>query len=224
MHLLFDLDGTLTDPFPGITKCIQYALVAMGRPEPAAESLRWCIGPPLKKSFESLLGPAKEHLAEVAVAKYRERFGSVGLFENNLYPAIAETLDQLKQSGHSLSVATSKPTVFAERIIAHFGLGKYFRSINGSELDGTRSDKTALIEYVLRRDDIAPIDAIMIGDREHDMIGARRNGVAGLGVGWGYGSMKELEDAGAYACVATPQELHAAIGKKPGFSYGSISS
>jgi phosphoglycolate phosphatase len=215
MHLLFDLDGTLTDPFPGITKCIQYALVAMGRPEPAAESLRWCIGPPLKKSFESLLGPADEHLAEVAVAKYRERFGSVGLFENNLYPAIAETLDQLKQSGHSLSVATSKPTVFAERIIAHFGLGKYFRSINGSELDGTRSDKTTLIAYILKRDDIGPKDTIMIGDRKHDMIGARQNGVAGIGVGWGYGTMEELAEAGAYACVATPAELLGAIRGRP---------
>jgi phosphoglycolate phosphatase len=215
MHLLFDLDGTLTDPFPSITKCIQYALVAMGRPQPSAESLRWCIGPPLRESFASLLGPAGEHLADIAVAKYRERFSSVGLFENNLYPTIAENLERLKRSGHLLCVATSKPTVFAERIIEHFGLGTYFRSVNGSELDGTRSDKGALIAHVLKRDDIAPTDAIMIGDRKHDMIGARQNGVAGLGVSWGYGSMEELREAGAYACVAEAAELHDAIRKKP---------
>lgn len=215
MHLLFDLDGALTDPFPGITKCIQYALVAIGRPQPSAESLRWCIGPPLRESFASLLGPDKEHLADVAVAKYRERFGSVGLFENNLYPTIAENLEQLKRSGHTLCVATSKPAVFAERIIGHFGLGTYFRSVNGSELDGTRSDKGALIAHVLKRYDIGPADAIMIGDRKHVMIGAHQNGVAGLGVSWGYGSTEELREAGAYACVATPAELHGAILKKP---------
>ena len=137
MHLLFDLDGTLTDPFPGITKCIQHALVSLGRPPPSAESLRWCIGPPLKKSFATLLGSEDEHTADAALTKYRERFGMVGLFENAVYPEIETALDELRKAGYSLGVATSKPTVFAERIIEHFGLRRYFRAVDGSELDGT---------------------------------------------------------------------------------------
>ncbi len=215
MHLLFDLDGTLTDPFPGITKCIQHALVSLGRLPPSDESLRWCIGPPLKKSFATLLGSEGEHLADAALAKYRERFGSIGLFENAVYPEIEAALDDLKNVGYSLGVATSKPTMYAERIVAHFGLKKYFRTIDGSELDGTRADKTTLIAYILKRDAIAPDDALMIGDREHDMIGARQNGVAGLGVLWGYGSREELAAAGAYAYAALPRDLPAAIKKKP---------
>jgi phosphoglycolate phosphatase len=207
MRLLIDLDGTLTDPFPGITRCIQHALTALGRASPPAESLRWCIGPPLKESLVTLLGPREEHLADAAVAKYRERFGSVGLFENALYPEIESTLDQLMKGGHNLSVATSKATVFADRIIDHFGLRKYFRSVDGSELDGARSNKADLIAHILKRDAISPTDAIMIGDREHDIIGARRNGVKGIGVLWGYGSREELEAAGAYTCIASPMEL-----------------
>lgn len=213
MHLLFDLDGTLTDPFPGITGCIQHALVGLGRPRPSAESLRWCIGPPLRESFATLLGPENAHRADAALAKYRERFGSVGLFENEPYPEIKHALAKLHQCGHSLRVATSKPTVFAERIVEHFGLKQYFHSIDGSELDGARSDKAILIAHILKRDAIRPGDAVMIGDREHDMIGARQNGVAGLGVLWGYGSREELEGAGAYACAAAPSDLVALIGK-----------
>jgi phosphoglycolate phosphatase len=215
MHLLFDLDGTLTDPFPGITGCIQHALVALGRPSPPAESLRWCIGPPLKQIFVKLLDSQDEHLADAAVAKYRERFGSVGLFENSVYAGIEDALDGLKVCGHSLCVATSKPTVYAKRIINHFGLNKYFRSVDGSELDGTRSEKGSLIAHILERDAIAPNDVIMIGDREHDMIGARQNKVAGLGVLWGYGSKEELEAAGAYACVLSPRSLSEIVRKLP---------
>lgn len=207
MHLLFDLDGTLTDPFTGITKCIQHALVGLGHPEPPAESLRWCIGPSLNRSFATLLGPQNEHLAVVALGKYRERFGSVGLFENEVYPGIERALDELTKAGHSLGVATSKPRVFAERIIEHFGLRKHFRSVDGSELDGTRDGKTELIADILKREGLEPDDVAMIGDRKYDIIGARENGVAGVGVLWGYGSLDELKAAGAWACVATPAEL-----------------
>ncbi|XHR29539.1 MAG: HAD hydrolase-like protein [Chthoniobacteraceae bacterium] len=207
MHLLFDLDGTLTDPFQGITRSIQYALEALGQPPPPAEALRWCIGPPLKKSFLTLLGPGSEADAEMALAKYRERFSSVGLYENAVFPGIAEMLEELCQSAHTLHVATSKPTVFAREIIDHFGLAKYFHSVHGSELDGTRSDKTCLIAHLLAHEGIPPQAALMIGDREHDMIGARQNQVAGLGVLWGYGTRDELEAAGAFACAASPGEL-----------------
>ncbi len=211
MHLLFDLDGTLSDPFVGITTCIQYALVGLGRQAPPAENLRWCIGPPLKETFAELLGPQEAHRADEALAKYRERFGTVGLFENQLYPGIEAALAQLSKEGHSLSVATSKPTVFAARIIKHFGLKKYFRSVDGSELDGTRTDKADLIAYILKRDRLEPNDVIMIGDRKHDIIGARKNGVAGCGVLWGCGSLEELKTAGAHVCVSAPAELPAVV-------------
>ena len=216
MHLLFDLDGTLTDPFPGITACIQDALAGLGRPVPPTDTLRWGIGPPLKQAFVTLLGPQDEHLADAAITKYRERFSTVGLFENRVYPGIEGALDELRAGGYSLGVATSKPTVFAQRIVEHFGLKRYFRSVDGSELDGTRVDKTSLIAHLLQRDAIVPGEALMIGDREHDMIGAQRNGVAGLGVLWGYGTREELEAAGAYACAAAPGDLPAIIGMKRG--------
>jgi phosphoglycolate phosphatase len=211
MHLLIDLDGTLTDSLPGITKCIQHALVSLGRPVPSAFELRWCVGPPLKKSLATLLGPQHEHLADVALAKCRERFGSVGLFESDVYPDIEGALDELRRRGHSLCVATSKPTVFAKRIIDHFDLAKYFCSVEGSELDGERSDKALLIAHILQRDAIVPADAVMIGDREHDIIAARYNGIAGLGVLWGYGTKEELEGAGAYTCIASPRDLLRAV-------------
>ena len=197
-----------------ITKCIQYALVEY-RPSvsSSAECLRWCIGPPLKQSFAKLLGPKDEHLTDAALAKYRERISSVGLFENSLYAGIEVALDELKICGHSLGVATSKPTVYAERIVNHFGLKEYFSSVDGSELDGTRSDKTSLIAHILERDAIAPNDGLVIGDRKYDIIGARQNKVAGLGVLWGYGSREELEAAGACTCVALPTALPTIIGK-----------
>ena len=207
MHILIDLDGTLTESFEGITRCIQHALVALGRTAPPAESLRWCIGPPLKKSFALLLGPDGESLADAALMKYRERFGTVGLFENRIYPGIEAALEQLRKNGHTLHVATSKPTVFAEKIVAHFQLSKYFHSVAGSEFDGTRGDKTSLIAHILTSHGIPSDNALMIGDREHDMTGARQNGVRGIGVLWGYGSREELEAAGAHICVQSPSEL-----------------
>ena len=213
MHLLFDLDGTLTDPFVGITTCIRYAVEGLGRTAPTAESLRWCIGPPLKGSFARLLDTRDEQLLNAAVAKYRERFSSVGLFENELYPGIADTLGQLKKDGHRLSVATSKPWVYAVRIVEHFSLEKYLRSVDGSELDGTRVDKVDLIAHILQRDGLAVEDVVMIGDRGHDMMGAQANGVAGLGVLWGYGSREELMAGGAVAYVVEPNELPGSIEK-----------
>jgi phosphoglycolate phosphatase len=211
MHLLIDLDGTLTDPFPGITRCIQFALDSLGLPVPLADSLRWCIGPPLQESFAILLGTSNEHLANLALTKYRERFSTLGRFENQVYPGIESALAELNDCGHSLLIATSKPRIFARPILDHFRLAKYFRSIDGSELDGTRKDKTELIAHILQRDGIAAADAIMIGDREHDIIGARQNRVAGLGVLWGYGSREELESAGACACIRHPTDLAAAV-------------
>ena len=210
MHLLFDLDGTLTDPFPGITKSIQHALVSLGFSAPPAQYLRWCIGPPLQESFEKLVGRS---LVDVALAKYREGFSSGWLFENNVYSGIEEALNELLQQGHTLGVATSKPTVYAKRIIDHFSLAQYFQSVDGSELDGTRQHKGDLIAYLLNRDGLDASDVVMIGDRKHDILGARQNGVAGLGVLWGYGSREELEKAGAYDLIESPSDLLIAINR-----------
>ena len=215
MNLLFDLDGTLTDPFIGITKSISYALNMLGRKLPPRESLRWCIGPPLRDSFAKLLASDDDALAEKAVAFYRERFSTVGLFENEVYNGIPEVLEALQNSGHALYVATSKPTVYAERIIDHFGLQRYFKCIFGSELDGTRSGKTSLITHILQTELIASSETSMIGDRKHDIIGAKENGMYGFGVLWGYGTKAELENSGAHAFFKIPRELVTAFNGKP---------
>lgn len=207
MNLLFDLDGTLTNPFFGITKCILYALEMLGVQLPPQESLRWCIGPPLRESFATLLSSDDKALAEKALSFYRERFSSVGLFENEVYRGISEVLENLHENGHTLYVATSKPTVYAKRIIDHFRLNSYFKGIYGSELDGTRSDKTSLISYILQKELIATSETSMIGDREHDIIGAKENGISGFGVLWGYGTKDELKAAGADAFIVTPRDL-----------------
>lgn len=207
MNILFDLDGTLTDSFEGITKCIAHAMTKLGRPAPQPESLGWCIGPPLKKSFAQLLDSQDDALTEQALAFYRERFSSVGLFENELYEDIPQVLETLKNKGHALYVATAKPGVYAKRIIQHFGLEKSFKGIYGSELDGTRTDKTSLIAHVLEMESLSATESIMVGDREHDMIGAKANGVTGLGVLWGYGNRDVLETSGACVCIDHPHNL-----------------
>lgn len=211
MHLLFDLDGTLTDPFHGITKSIQHALGSMGLEIPTADDLRWCIGPPLHDSFRALIDSTDPKLLAETLAHYRERYSTIGLFENELYPGIVDCLRELSQQGYSLRIATSKPTVFAKRIIDHFELTQYFSSVNGSELDGTRSDKTQLISHIIQRDQLNPNNVIMIGDRKFDMIGASNNDIRAIGVLWGFGSVEELQAAGARKCVAQSALLPAAI-------------
>ena len=201
--IYFDLDGTLTDPKPGITRSIQYALQRLDHPTmPTEDELTWCIGPPLRASFVRLLGA--ETSADLAVSYYRERFSDIGLYENGVYDGIGEVLTTLCASGHRLFVATSKPHVFAERIIDHFGLRDHFERVFGSELDGTRVDKSHLLEYALKQASVDPAKTLMIGDRSHDMVGAKNNGMKGIGVLYGYGSRDELLQAGAHHVCATP--------------------
>ena len=207
MNILFDLDGTLTDSYQGITKSISHALSILGRIPPPQESLTWCVGPPLKKSLSLLLDSEDEELVSEALAAFRERFRAVGMFENEVYSGIPRMLDALQQQAHTLYVATSKPVVFADKIVEHFGLNRYFQGIYGSELDGTRADKTSLMLHLLTCEDIDQADATMVGDRKHDMIGARANGVRGIGVLWGYGTKKELEASGACTCCSSPSDL-----------------
>ena len=209
MRILFDLDGTLTDSFDGITKSIQYALKELGREIPEAEKLRWCIGPPLQESFLTLLDTNNRSEAEEALALYRSRYGEAGLFENKLYSGILESLEALRELGHDLSVATSKPEVFAVRIIEHFGLREFFSHVDGSQLDGRRTDKSDLIRHILDRDGLT--EAIMVGDREHDIIGGTANGLATVGVLWGNGTKEELQAARARVLVEHPREISSAI-------------
>ena len=203
--ICFDLDGTLSDPKLGITRSIQHALRELGRPVPTADDLTWCIGPPLLGSFKKLLGSRKE--AENALLLYRERFTETGIYENELYPGIAAALSGLKSSGRRMFVATSKPKAFADRIIEHFGLSPYFEAIYGSEFDGTRSDKSELLGWVVAQEPLSPAKTVMVGDRSHDIAGGRKNGMATLGVLYGYGTMAELLEAGADDLCQSPTDL-----------------
>lgn len=204
--IFFDLDGTLTNPKPGITRSIQYALERLSLAVPGEDELTWCIGPPLHASLKKLTGT--DALADQALLLYRERFSDVGLFENEAYAGIADTLATLAATTPRMFVATSKPAVYATRIVDHFGLKPYFERVFGSELDGTRVDKRDLLRYALDETGIDADSAIMIGDRSHDVVGARTNGMTAIGVLYGYGNEAELQDAGAHhICAAHPELL-----------------
>ncbi|MEM1246409.1 MAG: HAD hydrolase-like protein [Acidobacteriota bacterium] len=201
--VFFDLDGTLTDPKVGITTCLRFALESVGCEAPSAEDLTWCIGPPLLQSLEKLVGRDR---APAALQAYRERFSEVGWSENSPYDGIGEALAELQNRGRPLFVATSKPHVYARRILHHFELAPYFIEIFGAELDGTRSDKSELLRYALSRFERSG-EQTMVGDRSHDVVGALANGMTPIGVSYGYGSVDELESAGAKAVVAAPEFL-----------------
>jgi len=194
-NILFDLDGTLTNPETGILNCIEYALNRLGMPIPARESMKKYIGPPLRDSFKELLNTECENRASEAVMVYRERFSDVGKFENQPYKGITETLDKLKQDGHSLYICTSKPTVFARQIAEHFGFASFFSEIHGSNLDGSLVDKTELIRHILKTYNIQPENCSMIGDRSYDINGAVNNNVTPYGVSYGFGKEGELKKA-----------------------------
>ncbi len=206
---IFDLDGTLTDPQQGITRSVQYALESLGRPAPEASVLLWMIGPPLQESFGRLLG--EDGSISEAVRLYRERYSATGLFENDVYPGVPLALEGLRDTGWKLLVATSKVRAYAIRILDHFALAGYFDAVYGSEFDGTRADKRDLLRFVVEHENLTPADAVMIGDREHDALGARANGIRALGVAWGYGSRDELLKAGVERVLETPQEILSAL-------------
>jgi phosphoglycolate phosphatase len=213
-HVLFDLDGTLTDSRPGIVNSIRYAIrrfnettgAKLATPDP--QSLNLMIGPPLRESFAGLAGEAD---ADRLLAIYRERYEPQGIFENSVYPGIPAALDALAMLDCRLYVATSKPEVYARRIIDHFELARYFVAVHGAEPDGTRSDKSELIVHILGRHLIDPRFAAMIGDRRHDAIGARAAGVWAIGALWGYGSRGELSEAGADPLLGAPTEIPGAV-------------
>lgn len=204
-YLLFDLDGTITDPKEGITKCVQYALSKFDIEEDCDNLLSF-IGPPLTDSFIDFYGFDKQK-AELAIKYYRERYAKIGLFENSAIDGIHEVLEKLKNSGYTLAVATSKPTCFAISICEKYDFSKYFDIIMGSELDGTRTKKSEIIYEVLKQLNAKPEEVVMIGDRKYDIIGAKEVGTASIGVRFGYAEDGELEKAGADFIVGTPNEL-----------------
>ena len=202
-HIYFDLDGTLTDPFDGITKSILYALERLGAPAPGHEQLASYIGPGLRETFGGLVGAEN---AERALALYRERYADIGWRENTAYYGIHDVLETLTAAGHTLFVATAKPTVYATKIIEHFRLARYFDDVLGCELDGTRGDKTDLLQWALPKFSVGE-RTIMVGDRSHDMVAANNCNMEALGVTYGYGSAEELQGAGAARIVHQPLEL-----------------
>ncbi len=206
-YILFDLDGTLTDPMIGITKSVQYALRFYGIEESNLNTLCPFIGPPLKDSFMKYYH-FPESQAEEAIKKYREYFSVTGIFENRVYDGIEELLKELKSCGKRLLVATSKPEEFAVQILEHFGLAQYFEHICGASIDEKRVKKGDVIAYAIEMEGIEDISlAVMVGDREHDIIGAKENGMDSIGVLFGYGSRKELEEAGAHFIGESVKEL-----------------
>lgn len=212
-YCLFDLDGTLTDPREGITKSVQYALSKKGINEPDLKKLEDFIGPPLRESFAKKYGMSEEEAKE-AVAFYRERFAPIGVLENRIYEGIPELLSELSKQGVKIAIASSKPTVFVNKILEHFDIAKYFDVVVGSELDGKRDAKEAVVEEVLRQlgilelpQDKKKIYCAMIGDRKFDMQGAKAHGLTGVGVRFGFAAEGELEAEGADYIAETVEEL-----------------
>lgn len=209
--VLFDLDGTLTNPFAGISNCIRHAMEKMGCRAPDDDAIRSHIGPPLQVTFADFLETDDNARIWEAVGHYRERYQRIGKFENELIPGIKDVLAHCVEAGYFLSVATSKLERYSKDIIAHFGLSEYFHAIHGSAPDGSNSNKADLIGHILATEPIDPSNVVMIGDRLHDVAGGNANGVPTIGVLWGFGDRAELEEAGAVAVVERLSQLTAAI-------------
>ena len=214
--VLFDLDGTLTDSRPGILRSTRFALQRLNEekgaahPVPEEDALEFMIGPPLRETFATLVGPEN---VEALIGHYRERYADIGLFENAVFEGVPETLAALHMAGHRLLVATSKNEADARRILAHFDLANYFAGIYGSQNDGGRAVKSDLLAYILAQENIkaSAADVVMIGDRKFDILGAKAVGIASIGALWGYGSSEELSQAGADRLTATPRQIPAAV-------------
>lgn len=206
---LFDLDGTITEPKEGITKCVQYSLRQFGINEENLDKLECFIGPPLHKSYQVFYGLSEEDSFK-AVAKYRERYKDIGIFECNLYNRIDNTIRTIKENGGKVALATSKPEEFAERLLEHYNIKQYFDCITGSMMNGERTEKYEVIEEVFNRMNIKETDksqVVMIGDRMHDIIGAKKEKIESIGVMYGYSVGDELKDNGATYIVDNTDEL-----------------
>ena len=206
--ILFDLDGTLTDPREGILKSVQNALTEEGFVAPPIQELEWIIGPSLRESFATIanLNVTDERI-ERLMLRYRERFGPIGVYENHVFPEVPALLTTLREQNIRCFVATSKPTVYAEKIVTHFHLNHYFTKVLGSELDGTRENKAEIIQTLVEEFHLEPEKTLMVGDRKYDMIGAKKNNMHAAGVLYGFGSRAELLEAQADHLANSPIEI-----------------
>ncbi|MEB0207733.1 HAD family hydrolase [Pseudomonas sp. CCC3.1] len=209
-NVLFDLDGTLTDPREGITRSIQYSLSKMGIDEPDLRKLEHFIGPPLLQAFMEFYSFSEAQAWE-AVGFYRERFSVTGLYENRVFDGVTPLLEALVGQDRQLYIATSKPQIYAREIARHFDFAKHFKVIYGSELDGTRTNKVELIAHLMAEERLDPTQTVMIGDRKHDLIGASENGLDAAAVGYGFGSFEELNSHAPTYHFETLDELHQAF-------------
>lgn len=208
-NILFDLDGTLTDPIEGMTRCFHYALERMSVPLPTQAELYLHIGPPLRSTFSQIMKTSDEALIERAVSLYRERFAEAGMFENEVYDGVPEMLAALQSSAKRLFVATSKAQVYSERILEHFNLSTYFEGVYGSELSGRFDNKADLIRHILASESLIADETLMVGDRKYDIAGAKKNLCFAAGVTYGYGSAEELIEAGADYICHSPNDMAA---------------
>lgn len=213
--LFFDLDGTLTDPREGITRCLQYALEHLGRPVPPQADLVQYIGPPLRWTFPRLLGTDDTTLVEAAIEQYRQRYATVGLFENELYAGIRQLLMSLCEEDFRLFVVTSKPAVYAERIVDHFALAEHFEAVYGPDLDGRFDDKRELIAHILHERAVAPERSVMIGDRASDIAAGKTNGTRTIAVTYGFGSTEELAAANPDRMCHSPSDIRRTLNGPP---------
>jgi phosphoglycolate phosphatase len=206
-NILFDLDGTLTDPIEGMTRCFHYALERMSAPLPTQAELQLHIGPPLRSTFSLIMKTSDEAMIERAVSLYRERFSEVGMFENEIYDGVPEMLASLRASSKRLFVATSKVQDYTERIIKHFKLSSYFDGVYGSEMSGKFDNKADLIRHILASESLVADETLMVGDRKYDIKGAKENLCFAAGVTYGYGSAEELSEAGADYLCHSPEDV-----------------
>jgi phosphoglycolate phosphatase len=207
-YLIFDLDGTVTDSKAGIVKSVNHALKSCNFPEVEQDrDLSWFVGPPLREGFKELVGTSDNSLIEELVASYRERYATIGLYENILYPGIAELLNDLFDRGKVLILVTSKPTTYARKILENFELGRLFDGIIGAELDGTRSSKEETIKFVIGAYGGSTSGYVMIGDRGDDIIGARSNNIDSIGVLYGYGKTSEVTESNPTFVAKTVEDI-----------------
>jgi phosphoglycolate phosphatase len=209
--VLFDLDGTLTNPQVAITASVAHALIEVGAAPPPLEELLWCIGPPLRQNLARLLGPDRAHLVEPAAHAYLRRYATEGVRETTEYPGIDAMLLRIRQSGARVYLATTKFVDHAETVLIAFSLRDHFDGVFGARHDGSLGDKRDLLKHIIEKTGIDPKRSVMIGDREHDIVGAKANGISTIGVAYGFGSREELANAGADAICDSPEEILALI-------------
>jgi len=205
--VLLDLDGTLSDSRPGIAACFRHTLQQLGHDPDEAGDLTWAVGPPIAVSLGRLLEPFGDNRVDLALTIYRERYSSTGIYDCSVYPGVTSMMDRLSDDGFVMCIATSKRRDFAERVIDFLGLGAYLRGVYGAEPGGGLDHKQDLLSHILTVERLQAADCVMLGDRLHDIEAATANAIRSIGALWGYGGRNELEQAGAGAIAATPDDV-----------------